>query len=139
MACLQESFCGMVLIPLASLKSTGFGECPSAFSLDANTSQFQEFLFNNVRPITTVVDPETLAMMLQNLRMSPMEFKETNVRPVSFSSFPIDCLLGDYALERARALLGDEFVCIAKVYCIATGESPPTHFCQILAPLLTNI
>jgi hypothetical protein len=115
---------GVVRVPLRLLTSDGFAECPASFSASAAVLEFNEFLNNKRVPITGIVTPEVMHTMLRAMGITLTRFRQTlqpNQEPIDCSSIQIGCLVGGQCLAKAKEILGDEFICTVRIYCLPEG------------------
>lgn len=127
MASLSEYVDGTVRMPLRLLTSDGFAECPSTFVTQAAVLDFNHFLHNPRTPITGIVNPANMMLMLRDMGITLARLRETIDAQHTFlvnSTVTVGCLVGAQCLTRARELLGDNFECVIRLYCLPSGMFP---------------
>jgi hypothetical protein len=124
MSSLAEYVDGVVRVPLRLLSSDGFAECPSVFSTQAAVMDFEQFLSNRAAPITGIVTPESMMLMLRRMGITLARFRETRFAeetPFANHDVVVGCLVGAECLTKAKAALGDGFECVVRVHCLPSG------------------
>jgi hypothetical protein len=128
MASLNEYVDGIVRMPLRLLTSDGFAECPSSFVTRAAVTDFNQFLHNPTIPITGIVNPANMMLMLREMGITLARLRETidaQQTPLVNSTVEVGCLVGAHCLARAREVLGHSFECLVRIYCLPSGMALP--------------
>ena len=124
MASLAEYLDGVVRVPLRLLSSDGLPECAPALLRQAQVTDFNQFLSNPTNPIAAVITPGRMMDMLGDIGVTLGQLRQTvssSRNPLLNQTVRLNCLVGAECLQTAKVILGEEFQCLVRLYCVPSG------------------